>query len=325
MIPGQNEMKYVTLHQLQVFEVTARHRSFTRAAEELFISQPTVSMQMKQLTKAVGLPLFEQIGKKLYLTEAGQELLNTCQEMFNRLGQFEMTISEMQGLTKGKLKLAVVSTAKYFAPRLLGPFCQQYPGIDVSLKVTNRERVLERLGANLDDLYILGTPPPEAEVKRYPFLEDGLVVLAPVHHPLRNRYQIPLKALVEEPFLMREPGSGTRMTVQHFFDAHKFTPNVKMELGSSEAIKQAVMGGLGLSILSHHTLGLELSAGKLAILDVEGFPILRHWHIVHPEGKRLSVVAKAFLDYLLDEGKRLVADEHPLDQAFIHRRKPTNS
>jgi len=305
-------VKNVTLHQLQVFEVTARHRSFTRAAEELFLAQPTVSMQIKQLTKAVGLPLFEQMGKKLYLTDAGRELLLTCQEIFERLGRFEMTIDDMQGLKKGTLKLAVVSTAKYFAPRLLGPFCQRFPDIEISLKVTNRERVLERLSANQDDLYILGNP-PEEDVERYPFMEDVLVVLAPWDHPLVGVKNIPLQRLAEEPFLMREPGSGTRMLVQGFFDSHKVMPKVKMELGSSEAIKQAVVGGLGVSILSHHTLALERAIGQLVTLDVEGFPIQRFWHVVHPTGKRLSVVAKAFLDYLLSEGRQVVQNSQNKD------------
>ncbi|WP_218081680.1 LysR family transcriptional regulator [Anthocerotibacter panamensis] len=303
-------MKNVTLHQLQVFEVTARRKSFTRAAEELFLAQPTVSMQIKQLTKAVGLPLFEQMGKRLYLTDAGRELLTTCQEVFDRLSQFEMTVSDMQGLKKGKLKLAAVSTAKYFAPRLLGPFCQRYPDIDVSLKVTNRERVLERLCENNDDLYILGNP-PEEDIIDYPFMEDILVVIAPNDHPLAGEKNIPLQRLAEEPFLMRESGSGTRMMVQRFFDAHNFTPHVRMELGSSEAIKQAVLGGLGLSVLSHQTLTLERAAGLLVTLDVEGFPIERFWHVVHPSGKRLSVVARSFLTYLLDEGKQVLRESEP--------------
>jgi len=301
-------MKHVTLHQLQVFEVTARHRSFTRAAEELFLAQPTVSMQIKQLTKQVGLPLFEQIGKKLYLTDAGRELLTTCQEVFERLGQFEMTISDMQGLKKGQLKLAVVTTAKYFAPRLLGPFCQRYPDIDVALKVTNRSRVLERMAENLDDLYILGNPPTE-DVKCYPFLEDRLVVLAPPDHPLAQERNIPLARLAQEPFLMREPGSGTRMTIQHCFESNGFSPRVRMELGSSEAIKQGVIGGLGLSVLSQRTLTLEQAMGHLVLLDVQGFPIERCWYVVHPAGKKRSILASAFLDYLLDEGKKLMEEE----------------
>ena len=201
-------MKQATLHQLKVFESVARHRSFTRAAEELFLTQPTVSMQVKQLAKAVGLPLFEQIGKRLYLTAAGRELLATCQEIFEELSRFEVAVADLKGLKQGYLRLAVITTAKYVIPRLLGPFCQRYPGIDVSLKVTNHEHVLERLTDNQDDLYILSQPPSELDVTTYPFLENPLVVLASRHHPLAQEKNIPLKRLAEEPFIMREPGSG---------------------------------------------------------------------------------------------------------------------
>ncbi len=311
-------MKQVTLHQLQVFAVTARHRSFTRAAEELFLTQPTVSMQVKQLSKAVGLPLFEQVGKRLYLTPAGEELLATCQDIFERLERFEMTIADLQGLKKGQLRLAVVTTAKYFAPRLLGPFCQRYPSIEVSLKVTNRERVLERLSQNQDDLCIVSKLPEHMDVNQHPFLEDSLVVLAPPSHPLANKPQIPLQAIKDEPFLMREQGSGTRLMVEAFFNERDLDVQVRMELGSNEAIKQAVAAGLGLSILSHHTLALERATGQLALLDIEGFPLRRHWHVVYPAGKRLSVVAQAFLDYLLDEGRR-IAEQTSLELTHLSK------
>lgn len=298
-------MKPVTLHQLQVFAVTARHRSFTRAAEELYLTQPTVSMQVKQLAKAIGLPLFEQVGKRLYLTPAGESLLQACEDIFERLNQFEMTIADLKGLKQGRLNLTVVTTAKYFAPRLLGPFCQRYPDIDVALKVTNRERVLSRLSRNEDDLYIVSQPPEDSDVQRHSFLDDGLVVLAPPNHPMVGQRGIPIKALSEEPFLMREQGSGTRRMVEAFFAQEEVQVPVRMELGSNEAIKQAVTAGLGLSILSHHTLSLERALGQLAILDVQGFPLLRHWYVVYPTGKQLSVVAQAFLDYLLSEGKQI--------------------
>lgn len=298
-------MKPVTLHQLQVFAVTARHRSFTRAAEELFLTQPTVSMQVKQLAKAIGLPLFEQVGKRLYLTPAGESLLKTCEDIFERLNQFEMTVADLKGLKQGRLSLTVVTTAKYFAPRLLGPFCQRYPAIDVALKVTNRERVLSRLNHNDDDLYIVSQPPEDADVQRHSFLDDGLVVLAPPHHPLVGKPNLHIKDLSQEPFLMREQGSGTRRMVEAFFSEHQVQVPVRMELGSNEAIKQAVTAGLGLSILSHHTLALERALGQLAILDVQGFPLSRHWYVVYPTGKQLSVVAQAFLDYLLSEGKQI--------------------
>jgi len=291
-------MRHTTFRQLEVFEAIARLGSFTRAAEELFLTQPTISMQAKKLAETVGLPLFEQIGKKVFLTDAGRELHTTCREIFKHLSHFEMTAADLKGLKQGTLRLAVVTTAKYFAPRLLGPFCQQYPGIQVSLKVSNRERVLERLADNQDDLYILGQPPEELEAVAEPFLDNPLVVLAPASHPLAGKKKIPLARLAQEPFLLREPGSGTRKALERLFADHGLTIQVRMELGSNEAIKQAIVGGLGVSVLSRHTLALDAPMGQLAILDVAGFPIERQWYVVYPAGKQLSIVARTFLDYL---------------------------
>nr|WP_287127469.1 LysR family transcriptional regulator [Candidatus Cyanaurora vandensis] len=293
----------MTLHQLQLFRAVAKHLSYTRAAEELFLAQPTVSIQIKQLTKVVGLPLFEQIGKRLYLTSAGRELSETCESIFERLSHFQISIADLQGLKKGRLKLAMGTTAKYFAPRLLGPFCQRYPQIEVSLKLSNRERVIERMTQNADDIYILAHPPENLEVEARPFLKDALVVLAPRDHPLALKRNIPVACLAHEPFLIREVGSGTRMIVQRFFEDHNVPLTVKMEIGSNEAIKQAIIGGLGISVLSQHCLALEGATGQLAILDVQGFPLERHWHVVYPQGKSLSVLARTFLDYLFTEGQ----------------------
>lgn len=298
-------MIHATLHQLKVFEATARHGSFTRAAEELYLTQPTVSIQVKQLTKAIGLPLFEQIGKRLYLTQAGQKLLETCQEIFDGLDQFEMSISDLKGLKQGQLKLAVITTAKYFVPRLLGPFCQRYPGIDIALKVTNHKHIQERMVNNEDDLYIISSPPEQPDLKIYPFLENPLVVLAPKDHPLVGKTNIPIQALNGEPFVMRESGSGTRQAVQKLFADHKVDVKVRLELGSNEAIKQAIAGGLGVSVLSLHTIISEGTSGEFAILDIEGFPIERHWYVASLAGKQLSVVAEAFLNYLMDESQTL--------------------
>jgi len=291
-------LRHSTLRQLEVFEAIARLGSFTRAAEELYLTQPTVSMQIKKLTDAVGLPLFEQVGKKVFLTDAGRELHKTCREIFKHFSHFEMAVADLKGLKQGTLRLAVVTTAKYFAPRLLGPFCQQYPGIEVSLKVSNRERILERLADNQDDLYILGQPPEEVDAVAEPFLDNPLVVLAPANHPLVGRKKIPLARLTEEPFLLREPGSGTRKALERLFADHGLSIRVRMELGSNEAIKQAIVGGLGVSVLSRHTLALDAPLGQLAILDVVGFPIERQWYVAYPAGKQLSIVARTFLDYL---------------------------
>lgn len=298
-------IKNASLRQLQVFEAVARNLSFTRAAEELFLTQPTVSIQLKQLAEIVGQPLLEQVGKRMYLTDTGRELLKVCRDIFESLSRFEMLVSDMKGVKAGKLRLAVITTAKYFVPRLLGLFCQRYPGIDVSLKVTNRERVLQRMADNQDDLYVLGQPPEHMEVEFEPFLENPLVVLAARNHPLAEKKHILPQRLEEEQFLMREPGSGTRLATEQFFRERGLKLKVRMELGSNEAIKQAVAGGLGIAVLSAHTLALERSTDDLAILDVKGFPIRRHWYLAYPKDKQLSVVALAFLEFMHAESKLL--------------------
>ncbi|EAW46679.1 Transcriptional Regulator, LysR family protein [Nodularia spumigena CCY9414] len=289
-----------------MFEAAARHSSFTRAAEELFLTQPTVSMQIKQLTKSVGLPLFEQVGKRLFLTEAGRELFATCRQIFETIAQFEMTVADLKGLKQGQLRLAVITTAKYFVPRLLGPFCQLYPGIEISLQVTNHEGILERMNNNMDDLYIMSQVPENLDVNYEPFLDNPLVVFAPVNHPLAKEKNIPIERLTNEPFIMREPGSGTRRAVQQLFDEYGVKVKVKLELGSNEAIKQAIAGGLGISVLSRHTLMPDSS--EFSILDVEHFPIKRTWYMVHPPGKQLSIVARTYYEYLLEAAKKLVEE-----------------
>jgi len=302
-------LNQATLHQLRVFEAAARHGSFTRAAEELFLTQPTISMQIKQLTKSVGIPLFEQVGKRLYLTEAGRELFTTCKEIFDTLAQFEMKVADLKGLKQGQLRLSVITTAKYFVPRLLGSFCQLYPGIEISLQVTNHEGILERMGNNQDDLYIMSQVPEHLDVHCEAFLENPLVVLAPVNHPLASEKNIPISRLASEPFIMREPGSGTRRAVQKLFDEQEVDVKVKLELGSNEAIKQAIAGGLGISVLSRHTL--MPYAEDLTILDVEHFPIKRNWYMVYPNGKQLSIVGHTYFEYLLEAAKQF-ASEAPL-------------
>jgi len=314
-------VKNATLHQLRVFEAVARHSSFTRAAEELFLTQPTVSMQVKQLSKAVGMPLFEQVGKRLFLTEAGKELYQTCREVFERMSQFETAIANLKGLKQGTLRLAVVTTAKYVIPRLMGPFCQRYPGVDVSITVTNHERIVESIAENRDDLYILSQPPEDIDVAIHPFLENPLVVLANRNHPLAQEKNIPLKRLTEEQFIMREPGSGTRRSVQSLFEEQGLELKVKLDLGSNEAIKQAIAGGLGISVLSIHTLALEGKDSPLAILDAENFPIEKMWYIVYPSGKQLSIIAQTFFDYLTTEGKAVAEKTTAFDGFLDYAKK----
>jgi len=290
-----------TLHQLRVFETVARHGSFTKAAEELYITQPTVSSQVKQLAQAVGLPLFEQIGKQLYLTQAGRELSATCHDIFKQLDNFEMKVADLKGMKQGQLRLAVVTTAKYFVPRLLGSFCQKYPGIDISLQVNNHQEITRRIQDNQDDLYILSQPPEDLDLCTEPFLDNPLVVVARHDHPLAKQKNVSIKQLRGEAFIMREPGSGTRQAVQQLLEKHKVKVKVRLELGSNEAIKHAIAGGLGISVLSKHTLVLESLSKELTILDIQHFPIQRRWYVVYLGGKHLSVVAQTFLEYLIEE------------------------
>jgi DNA-binding transcriptional LysR family regulator len=299
-------IRHATLRQLQVFEAIVRLGSFTRAAEELFLTQLTVSMQIKKLADAVGLPLFEHVGRNVKPTEAGLELHDSVRRIFETLANLEMKMADLKGIRRGRLRLGVVTTAKYFAPEVLGAFCNAYPGIEVALKVTNRDRIIERVHANEDDLYIMGqVMDDQPEIVSYPFAPNPLVMLAPREHPLVGQRKIPLSRIAEEPIILREPGSGIRDAMLKAFDERGLTPSVSMELGSNEAIKHAIVGGLGLSVLSLHTLALEGIDGPVAVLDVEGFPIMRQWFIVHPRGKELSLVAQEFLQFALDIEPRM--------------------
>jgi DNA-binding transcriptional LysR family regulator len=290
-----------TWNQLRIFDAVARLSSYTRASEELHVVQPTVSAQIKLLSEAVGMPLFEQIGRKIYLTAAGRALQATSRELFDCWSRFEMTVADLKGLKQGTLRIAIVTTAKYFVPRLLGPFCRFYPDIDVALEVVNRDQVIERLTMNSDDLYIMGVPPEQLATERHPFLENPLVVIAPRDHPLARKRRIALARIAQEPFIAREPGSGTRIASERFLAERGIKPRVRMQLGNNEAVKWSVAAGLGIAVVSRHALMLEPMQDRLAVLDVQGFPIRRSWYVVYPAGKRLSVVAQTFFEYLRQE------------------------
>jgi DNA-binding transcriptional LysR family regulator len=292
-------IRHATLRQLQVFEAIVRLGSFTRAAEELFLTQPTVSMQTKKLADVMGLELFEHVGRNITPTEAGMELYSACRQVFESLANLEMKLADLKGLKRGHLRIGVITTAKYLAPEMLGQFSRLYPGIELSLKVTNRDRIIERLHANEDNLYITGLPDEDLDIEVFPFAPNPLVVIAPREHPLVGRKNVSLKEVSKEPFIMREPGSGTRDATLRLFNAHGCRPRVRMELGSNEAIKHAVVGGLGLSVLSLHTLLMEGTKGPVAILNVKDFPIMRQWFIVYPRHKELSLVARTFLDFAI--------------------------
>ncbi len=291
---------HVTLRQLKIFEAVARHLNFTRAAEELHLSQPAVSMQIRQLEEGMGLALFEQIGRRTQLTEAGREMYHYARAVDDLLGEAEEVAETLRSGAGGRLRISVASTANAFATRLLAAFVRQHPGVRFALDVTNRETLLRELEENQTDLVIMGRPPEGLDLVTEAFMDNPLVVIAPPGHPMVRRSRIPLKDLEEEPFVVREPGSGTRIAMERAFRERGVSLNAGMEMSSNEAIKQAVEAGLGLGIVSIHTLALELEAGRLAVLDVESFPILRHWYVVHRRGKRLLPAARAFKEYVLE-------------------------
>ncbi len=296
---------HVTLRQLKVFASVARHLSYTRAAEELHLSQPAVSMQIKQLEENMGLPLFEQLGRGIHLTEAGQEVYQCSRVIQQQLGDTDAALEQMKGMQRGRLNLAVASTANYFATRLIATFSRRVEHLTVSLDVTNREGLLHDLENNETDLVIMGKPPEELGLVAEPFMDNPLVIIAAPDHSFIGRRSIPLVDLQGEPFVVREPASGTRIAMERFFAERGVRLRTGMEMRSNEAVQQAVQAGLGLGIVSIHTLELELDTGRLALLDVEGFPIMRQWYIVHRVGKRLSPVAQAFKSFVLQEAATL--------------------
>ncbi|MBB4013388.1 LysR family transcriptional regulator [Niveibacterium umoris] len=290
---------HATLRQLRLFLALAETGSVTAAAREQHVTQPTVSMQLKQLADSVGLPLYEVTGRKLHLTEAGERLAQTCRDLFDRWDAFEMEVDGLRGLTRGRLRVAVVSTAKYFIPRLLGPFSERYPAIEVSLEVANRDRIVSRLEQNLDDLVIMTAPPEHLDLRTEPLLENPLVLVGALAHPLAKRTRpAPRGVLSQERFILREPGSGTRISCERAFAEWGFVPQVRMALGSNEAIKQAVAGGYGIAVLSRHALDRDPQHDGLALLQVQGFPIRSRWYLVTRREKRLSPVAEAFLAFV---------------------------
>jgi len=299
-------MLHFTLRQLQVFEKVASHLNYSRAAEDLYLSQPAVSMQIKQLEGHIGLPLFEQMGKKIFLTEAGRELYHYSRSIAQQISEMEVVFDEMKGLGQGKLTLSVVNTANYFTPRLLAKFCQQHPNINVVLQVANRDAVLKQLADNSTDLAIMGQPPDGADLSAESFLDNPLVVIAAPNHPLAKLKHVKFARIAEETFLSREQGSGTRSAMERIFAQHKVQPRISMEMETNEAIKQAVQAGMGLGILSLHSIELELETKRLAMLNVEHFPLLRHWFVAHRSNKRLSSAAFAFKEFLLSEAQEIM-------------------
>ena len=296
---------HLTLRQLTVFEAVVRHMNYSRAAQELHLSQPAASMQVKQLEENIGLPLFEQLGKKIFLTEAGQELLHYARTVLQQLDEAQTTLEELKGLRRGTLHLTMASTANYFAPQLIAAFMRQHPGIKITLDVTNRTGLLQALGQNRTDLAIMGSPPKGHDLTGIPFMDNPLAIIASPNHPMARRKKIALSELADEPFIVRESDSGTRIATERFFAEHDIELVAGMEMSRSEAIKQAVMAELGLGIVSMHTIEMELALKRLAVLKVEDFPIMRQWYIVHRQGKRFAAIPEAFKQFVKEHAQEL--------------------
>ncbi len=303
----------ITLKQMKILEAVVEHHSYTDAAKALFMTQPAVSMQIKQMEDQIGLSLFEREGKQVTVTEAGLELLHYAQNIRHQLDEAEQVLEELKGLKRGKLHLTMASTANYFAPHLIAAFHHEFPGAQVTLDVTNRSGLLDALDSNTTDMVIMGRPPEGHNLVGIPFIDNPLVVIAYPEHPLANKSGIKLSEVANESFIVRERDSGTRMAVDRFFAEHDLELTPGMVMNRSEAIKQAVMAELGLGIVSLHTIEMELALKRLVVLNVEDFPIMRQWHIVHRNGKRFAAIPEAFKNYVLDHAKELLTHPEQFD------------
>lgn len=301
-------MKHVTLRQLKVFEALSRHLSFSRAAEELHLTQPAVSMQVKQIEEQAGLPLTEMVGKKVFLTAAGEEVARHARRIAQQLREATEALDAIKGVRGGRLSVGAISTAKYFTPRLLMEFRRRKPGVELNLSVNNRETVVRQLADNEIDLAIMGKPPQELTTVAEAFADHPLVIIAAPDHPLAGSQQVAPARLVEEPFLIRESGSGTRATMERYFADVGIAPLHLFEMVGNETIKQAVMAGLGLAFISAHSVALECEVGRLVRLPVTGTPVIRRWYVVHRAEKSLLPVAETFREFLLAEAPGLMAD-----------------
>jgi DNA-binding transcriptional LysR family regulator len=299
-------LKNATLRQLKVFEAVARNLSFSRAAEELHLTQPAVSTQVKKLEDHAGLPLFEQLGKKIHLTPAGIEMLHASRVIIAQFKEVEDTMTQFKGVSGGKLNVAVISAGDYFFPRLLVEFARRHQGVNLNFHVCNREELLEQLSDNLTDLAVMVRPPLDMDTVNEPFAPHPYVVVASPDHPLASRKRIAVSQLACEPFVVREQGSDTWNSMVEAFGGHMADLNIAMEIKSTETIKQAVIAGMGVSFLSAHTIARELQAGSLAVLNVQGFPLMLHWYVVHRRNKRLPPVAQAFRSYLLNDARGMI-------------------
>lgn len=312
-------MKNATLRQLKVFEAVARLGSFSRAAEELHLTQPAVSAQVKKLEEHCGLALFEQLGKKIFVTPAGQELLHHSRVIIQQFAAAEQAMTHFMGVAGGKLNVAVISAGDYFFPKMLVEFARRHKGVKLNLEVLNRADLLDHLADNVTDLAVMVRPPHDADTEDIAFAPHPYVIVASPRHPMVGERKVPLARVVREPFVVREKGSDTWQSMAEGFGRHMDNLNIAMEIRSTETIKQAVIAGMGISFLSAHTVSRELRSGHLAMLDVQGFPLMLNWFVVHRRHKRLPPVAQAFKDFLLTDGARLIEEIVPVRQRRVPR------
>ncbi len=290
-----------TFRQMRLFLALAETSSVSAAAKVMHVTQPTASMQLKEISASVGLPLYEVIGKKIYLTETGKALAITAREITKSLASFEQLVYATKGIAKGHLRISVVSTAKYFMPRLIGSFCKRYPMVDVSLEILNRDGVLGRLRHNTDDLYIMSIPPDDVVLIDEVLMPNPIVVIAASTDPLAKQHNVTLNELKNRRFILREPGSGTRMAADQYFRKKKFRADIRLELGSNEAVKESVAGGLGIGVISQYALHGHQKEHGVRVIDVDEFPLKSSWHLVHLAAKNLSPIALAFKEHLMRE------------------------
>jgi DNA-binding transcriptional LysR family regulator len=295
----------MTLRQMTVFRAVCDHRSYSRAAEEMALTQPAVSLQIRQLEELIGQPLFEYVGKKLYMTDAAEVLQNACLDIFGRLENLDMQLSELQGSLQGQLRLAVESSAKYFIPHLFAAFRQNHPEVSLQLAVVNHAQAIKRLSTNRDDLLIMAMVPSNMELEFFPFLDNAIIAVARPDHPLLRRDRLHLQDLTTYPLLLREAGSGTRQATQEYCHQKRAHFPQTLEIGSLEGQREGVIAGLGLALLPRHAVRRELDGGALVELPGAELPLMRSWCVVHPRGKHLSPVAQTFFEFVRQQRSQI--------------------
>jgi DNA-binding transcriptional LysR family regulator len=304
-------MLNVSIRQLRIFATVARHLSFARAAEELHLTPPAVSMQVRDLEAALSLPLFDRSGRQVALTTGGEYFLLHARRVLASLKDAEDTVARLKGVQAGRVAVGMVSTAKYFLPRLIAGFLREHPGVEIDLAEGNKQWLVEMLHGNEVDLAVMGTPPKELDTRSEPFAAHPLGVVAAPDHPYAALPEVPPALLARERFVVRERGSGTRGASDRYFQSQRIEPPIAMEMGSNETIKQAVMAGMGLAFLSLHTTALEVATGRLHVLEVPGLPLVRRWQLVHHRAKLLSPPTEALRYYILEQAEPTLAQLFP--------------